>query len=86
MNSQEYSDFRVPDEGFPYNDAAVPFIALSAEHGLMWAKSVTDKRQMLLLLKSFDDVLLAPWPGRWSTDVFILDIDKAYNALLGAKP
>ncbi|MCA9368163.1 hypothetical protein KC887_07975 [Candidatus Kaiserbacteria bacterium] len=68
---------RPGDDYFPYYDKCVPFIVVN-DRRIEVAKSVNAKRRLLLRVP---DVVLAVWPGQWSSDVFVLERDKAIGAL-----
>ena len=45
---------------------------MSGEGDVTQAKGITEKRAMLVDLRT-DDLLLAAWTGSYSTDIFVLD-------------
>ncbi len=68
---------------FPYRSQKVPFI-LVKDGVTLWENTITGKRR--LLAEADGLTLLAPWPGEWRTDVFVVDdVDKAELELLSDK-
>jgi hypothetical protein len=60
-------------ERFPYGSKKVPFI-LIAGGAITQAKSTGDKRAACATAAADPGaVLLAPWPGEYSQDVFLID-------------
>jgi hypothetical protein len=58
---------------FPFTDLRVP-IMLVEDDQVTIANSITDKILLLGKVGETDSgVLLAPWPGRHRTDVFVID-------------
>lgn len=89
----------VTDTEFPYDDDAVPFIlvapgALAEEtkegRGFEHGSTMKKKTELLEQARKLEGErrefsLLAPWPGKTRTDVFLVDdLDAAEAALLAA--
>lgn len=68
-------------EFFPWSSSRVPFIFIDGTTGdVTSGKTITEKMGMLLKHSAKrGDILLAAWPGQWSTDVF--EVDKPEEAL-----
>ena len=66
----------LPDEA-PIKDASVTFVALSGD-GLVFTHTIGGKRQMLA---ESSGPLWAVWTGRWRSDLFVLDRERAVKAL-----
>ena len=55
----------------PLSSPLVPIILINEEE-IRIAKTIREKRELLAHIAE-DSILLAPWPGEWSQDVFLLE-------------
>lgn len=75
---------RIPDDVGPIGircNRASPLILLSGNGAICYAKGRIDKDTIVAQYNEEKDVLLFPWVGEWSTDVFYLlkeDLKKHY--------
>ncbi len=79
----EQSVFRKAGENFPYLAETVPFIWVSASGEMDWGARQRDKFDLLKKARLGEPgVLLAVWPGQWTSDVFELDLETAWGKIL----
>jgi len=86
INNQQGQTFRMASKGtyFPYSDRTIPFIMIAANKSVTTAQTTKQKLQMLYGC-GIGSIILAVWPGQWTSDVFqIDDLDEAKDVLMGS--
>jgi len=69
------------DTHFPYRDRITQFI-LVTDDGIEVGKNLDGKRRLInSAYANKDHVLLAVWTGNWTSDIFLLDYKKAFDAI-----
>lgn len=82
----EQSIFRKAEEDFPYLAETVPFIWVSMSGEMDWGARQRDKFDLLTKARrkarsGEQGILLGVWPGKWTSDVFELDLETAWNKI-----
>jgi hypothetical protein len=68
------TNLRELPENAPIDDRLVTVLLIRGSV-VMQAKNKTEKRELASLAKP-DDLLLCVWTGQWSSDAFVLPLDK----------
>lgn len=73
------------EDGFPYRNDLVAYIVVSSDGVITNPHYIDERRAAVKALQEGDAQVFAVWPGRWRSDLFVIDDVDAFAAAFQPK-